>query len=158
MWLGAIIASFRRKQAIGGWLFFFFWQVASGCTVSIASTEWSQYSPSAWHDSFKYLIFTMVTMPRFAILIVIAGIGATLLRSHDWRWVVVMRYALILYSILGMLSVGADALYFPDRLTADVATLIFPLAYTIYFYVSSRVKSVFLDRVWDQHVPGVSST
>lgn len=148
MWIGAILAGIRRKQAIGGWLFFFFWQVAVGCAVSVVGADWPRYAPGAWHDQFQYLIFMMVTMPRMAVLLVIAAIGAILIRTLDWKWVVVLRYGLILYTALGLASIAADALYFSDRLTVDVSTLIFPVAFTAYFYVSSRVKSVFADHTW----------
>jgi len=97
-------------------------------------------------------------MPRFAILATIAGIGVMLIRTCEWQWVVVMRYALIIYSMLGLASVGADLLYFPDRIGVDVATLIFPVVYTAYFYVSSRVKSVFLHRQSGARTAGVASS
>ena len=158
MWLGGIVAVLRRKHEIGGWLFFFFWQVAAGCAVTIAFTNWAEYGPGAWQDHFKYLAFMLVTMPRFAILATIAGIGVMLIRTCEWQWVVVMRYALIIYSMLGLASVGADLLYFPDRIGVDVATLIFPVVYTAYFYVSSRVKSVFLHRQSGARTAGVASS
>jgi hypothetical protein len=157
MWLGAIVAGVRRKQVIGGWLFFFFWQVVAGIAVTIVSADWSRYAPRAWKDQFKYFAFMLVTMPRIAILAAVAAIGVMLIRTYEWRWVIVMRYALIIYSVLGIVSVAADFIFFPERVSVDTATLIFPIAYTIYFYVSSRVRSVFLDRVWDQRAVRVAS-
>ena len=60
--------------------------------------------------------------------------------------VIALRYALIIYSIFGAVCVAADLLFFPNRIVLDVAALIFPVAYTLYFFASSRVRKVFVDR------------
>ena len=141
-----IIAAFRRKQKIGGWLFFFFWQVAAGVAVTLVDTDWSQYTPRAWTDQFQYLLFMAADAPRLLMLGAVAATGAMSIRTQEWRWLIVLRYALILYSILGMVCVATDLAHFPDRVRADVVTLIFPVVYTIYFYLSRRVRWVFGDR------------
>jgi hypothetical protein len=93
-----------------------------------------------------------------AILSAIATIGVMLLRTHEWRWVVVLRYTLVIYSLMGAICVAIDWLYFPDRLALDVGALIFPTVYTIYFFVSSRVRSVFLDPAWSHNCESASKS
>ena len=46
---------------------------------------------------------------------------------------------------------------FAQRVATGVGTLIFPVAYAIYFNVSTRVRSVFRDRVWNGRAVGVAS-
>ena len=157
MWVGAIIAAVRRQYVIGGWLFFFFWQVVAGCAVTIAYTDWSRYTPRTWRHQVQYFAFVLATAPRVAILVTIAVVGVMLMRTYEWRWVIVLRYALVIFAIFGCLSVGTDVFYFPERVATDVGTLIFPVAYAIYFNVSTRVRSVFRDRVWNGRAVGVAS-
>jgi hypothetical protein len=49
------------------------------------------------------------------------------LRADEWRWAVVLRYALIV--------------------VRDSGTLVFPLGFTSYFFVSTRVRSVFQEHL-----------
>ncbi len=103
------------------------------------------------------MAFIFGAAPRMAILPVIAAIGLMLLRTHDWRWVVVLRYSLVIYSLLGAICIGIDLLYFPDRLVLDVGAIIFPAVYTIYFFVSFRVRGVFREGVWNSQSVGAAS-
>jgi len=150
MLLGAVVAGLRRNHPIGGWLLFFFWQIAAGFAITMSYADWPKFAPNAWADQFKYLVFVQITLPRYAILGAIVVVSFMLLRSFDWRWVQVLRYSLLIYVGLCVVSVVADLIYFEDRAAADIGTLIFPSAFTIYFYVSSRVRSVFRDHVWNQ--------
>ena len=64
--------------------------------------------------------------------------------------VIVKRCVPILYSFLGLVRIATDLANFPERLRVDIGTLTFPVAFTIYFYRSARVKSVFL-RLSSEH-------
>ncbi|HWD00392.1 MAG TPA: hypothetical protein VG456_26730 [Candidatus Sulfopaludibacter sp.] len=141
--MGAVIAGVRRKQPIGGWLYFFFWQVALSCAITLIYSNWAEFAPRLWEGQFKYLLHFLVSVPRLTALFAVAIIGAMLLRSHAWQWVIILRYALTILCILGVLSVAVDVAYFPNRVGLEVATLIFPAAYLIYFFVSVRVRTVF---------------
>lgn len=155
-WLGAVVAAFRRKQPIGGWLFFFFWQVVAGCAVTVAYTDWSRFTPRTWGDQTQYLVFVLATAPKVATLITLAALGVMLMRTYDWRWVLVIKYTLIIFAIFGGISVAADLRFFPSRVAADVGLLIFPVAFAIYFNVSVRVRGVFRDRMWNGRAVGVA--
>jgi hypothetical protein len=148
MMLGLIVGAIRRKHAIGGWLFFFFWQVVAGCAVTLAYTDWSQYAPRAWHDPMKYLLFMASAGPRIVVLPALALLGAILIGTQEWRWLVALRFTLILYAVLGLACIVVDRFYFPERLALDVGALVFPVVYCIYFFVSMRVRGVFLEHVW----------
>jgi hypothetical protein len=157
MLVGAIVAAVRQKHAIGGWLLFFFWQVVAGCAVTIAFTDWSDLSARGWNDQMQYLVFLLATAPRVAVLVTLGVLGVMLIRTFEWRWVLVIKYTLIIYVIFGCFSVAADVAYFPTRTAADVGTLIFPTVYAFYFNVSLRVRSVFRDRVWNGRAVGVAA-
>jgi hypothetical protein len=150
MLVGGILAGVRQKHPVGGWLFFFFWQVVAGCAITVAQTDWPSFAPRKWPSLGNYFAFALSTAPRTATLFALAAIGVMLLRTYEWRWIVVLRYVLILFLVLGALSVAIDYVYFPDVIARDIASLIFPAAYSIYFFVSIRVKSVFIDRMWNR--------
>jgi hypothetical protein len=101
-------------------------------------------------------MYMVVTMPRVGLLVALALVGVMLIRTYDWQWVVVMRYVLIMDAAVGLISVVADTRYFPNRVGADAVTVVFPIAYTIYFYISARVRSVFVDRMWNGRAVSVA--
>lgn len=143
MLIGAIVAGVRRKSAIGGWLFFYFWQVLASCAIMIAYSDWPRYAPRGWANQVEYLVFVLAAAPRVMMLAALAALVVVLLRTRDWRWVVVTRYTLIIFSMFAFLSIGVDCLYFPERTVPDVGTLLFPVVYAMYFKVSARVRRVF---------------
>jgi len=145
MWLGAIVAAFRRHYPIGGWLFFFFWQIVAGVAVLIVGTRWSLLAPRAWSDQAKYFAYALTAVPRIALLPAIAVVCAALLQSREWRWVITLRYLLILFTALGVATAIVNRFYFPGQTAADVAAVIFPAAYSVYFFRSVRVRRVFAE-------------
>jgi hypothetical protein len=147
--LGAVIASGFRKQPIGGWLFFFLWQIAVGSLIVLLYSDWRPYAPRAWNDPARYFAFVLIAAPRHAILAGIAGIGIQLVRTFEWRWVIALRYALVLSSMFAGAAVAIDLLYFPGRTRPDIFTLLTTCSYTVYFFVSGRVRRVFLDQNHD---------
>ena len=73
-----------------------------------------------------------------------------LLRTYDLKWVLVLRYLLILLTAFTGISVVLDSHLPPLRFQAALTSLVFPTAYAIYFFVSKRVRSVFIERVWSR--------
>jgi len=97
--LGAIVAAVRRKNAIGGWLFFFMWGVFLGCGFSLIqfAVDWRLYTPARWSDSTRYLMYVMSIAPLSAAFFGIAVTCFMLLRTMDWSWAELLRIALIVY-------------------------------------------------------------
>jgi hypothetical protein len=153
--IGAIVASLRRNHPIGGWLFFFFWGVAAGCIITITSINWATLAPRLWRDQVKFLAYVFTIAPGFAVMLAIAGVGLMLLWTYDRKWIVVLRYLLILLAVFSAISVLLDSYYFPSRVQAAVNSLGFPVGYAIYFSVSTRVRSVFIDRMWKHRAVSV---
>ena len=79
-----------------------------------------------------------------------------LLRTYDWEWVVVLRYLLILFTVFSAISAVLDSYFFPSRFQAALTSLAFPIAYSIYFYVSARLRSVFIKRMWNHRAVSVA--
>jgi hypothetical protein len=68
------------------------------------------------------------------------------LRTFEWQWLVVLRYLLILYAILGGLQIAVDALYLSSSVRHEVAGFASTCGMLAYFYRSVRVRRVFGER------------
>jgi len=148
--LGAIVAAVRRKNAIGGWLFFFMWGVFLGCGFSLIqfAVDWRLYTPARWSDSTRYLMYVMSIAPLSAAFFGIAVTCFMLLRTMEWSWAELLRIALIVYICLICVSVAVDYFYFPRSLPARVASLLFPGLFLGYTYYSLRFQMVFQTHDW----------
>jgi hypothetical protein len=138
-----VIAVMRRKQAIGGWLFYFFCQVLLGLTLAIASTHWTLYAPREWSDPVRYFLFTLASLSRVVLLIAVAMVGLLLAETRDRQWVTAQQYALAAYALVTLLKLPVDAYCFPSALSRDTGSLAFPVVWMAYFAMSLRVRQVF---------------
>ncbi len=140
----------RRKKPIGGCLAFFFYQVAIGLLVTIIFTiaELHNYNPGIWHDQFSYLLFIISTIPEIVVLLCLVGVSMGLLYYRDWKWVLRVRVILIAYVVCGVVGGLIDYYYFAENIPLDIYGLIFPSLSLAYFYVSKRVKHVYMTHDW----------
>ncbi len=146
--IAAAIAFFCRKQPIGGWLLYFFCQVFLGLTLIALTTYWGRYTPGAWSDPADYFLFVISSLSRDLALIAIAAVSVALVRSRDWSLVAALKYALIVYAFITVMKVVVDVGSYPDAITSDTLSLVFPMAYIPYFQYSRRVRRVFLEKSW----------
>ena len=146
--LAGVVAIFRRKHAIGGWLFYFFCQVLLGLLLIAATTRWKTYLPRAWSDGVHYFLYILSNLPRVVLLAMIAVVCVQLVRTREWRWVGGLRYALITYAFLTAVKVQIDIFWFPNAVSIDVLSLTFPCVWIAYFGVSRRVHRVFHEKTW----------
>ena len=141
-----VVAILRRKQPIGGWLFYFFCQVLLGLALAAASTHWKYYSAGMWDDPVRYFLFTVSSLSRMVLLAAIAAICILLVKTRGRRWVAVLQFGLATYAFLTILKLPVDAYCFPSATTRDALSLAFPLVWMVYFGVSRRVKRVLSNR------------
>jgi hypothetical protein len=142
-WIGAMIGAVRHKHPIGGWLFFFLFQIYLGLAVAAAGTDWTRFAPRNWRDTGLCMLFTLTTLPVLMALAAVAAMCVMLLRTFEWQWVVTLRYALIVQGLLGGLKLAVDTFWFPSSAAHDAAALVFPCICVSYFYLSTRVRQVF---------------
>jgi len=145
--LGAIVAAVRCKHAIGGWLFFFMWQVFIGfglAAVQVAR-DWRTYTPAGWSGSNLYLIYIMAMAPRLTALFGVTIASFMLLRMSDWSWAMLLRTVLIIYIFFVGVSIAVDCVYFPADLAINCASLLFPSVLLAYTYQSQRFRKSISD-------------
>lgn len=145
-WVGALAGFLLRKHPIGGWLFYILFQLFMGLVATAININWARFAPRHWTNPELYLLFTLTTMPKVLVLAAVVAACIMLLRTFEWQWLVVLRYLLILYAILGGIQIAVDAFYFSASVPYEVATLASTFGILAYFYVSVRVRQVFGSR------------
>jgi hypothetical protein len=140
----------RRKKPIGGWLAFFYYQVAAGLLVTTIFTisGLHNFNPRIWHDQFLYVLFIISNIPGIIVFLCLACVSAGLLYYREWKWVLRVRIILIAYVVCSAVEGLIDYWYFTENLPIDIYGLIFPSISLAYFYVSKRVKHVYMTHDW----------
>ena len=79
----------KRKQAIGGWLLYYFSQVFLGLLITIIFTliGIANYNPTSWDNQYRYGLFIISTVPNILIDLCLTGVSLGLLISRTWKWV-----------------------------------------------------------------------
>jgi hypothetical protein len=149
--LGAIIAVFRRKLPIGGWLFFFLWGAFAGCGITVLEELSGRLDllPGKWKDQTRYLFHLLSLGPRVFSLFLVAAVSIVLIRHREWRWIQLLRAALAAYVICQLATVLIDAFVFPGSVAIAVAGLFNPIAFLLYTLFSARVAGVFQKHDWE---------
>jgi len=139
-----------RHKPIGGWLLLFFIQLYLGIVVTAVLTVSSiaNYYPSTWNGSPLYYLFLLSTVPGLLLRATQTVAGCFLLRTRAWKWVSRLRVLLVADLVCAIISLVIDLASFPDSIVFSVIALIWPLMWLPYFYVSKRVKRVFLTKDW----------
>jgi hypothetical protein len=145
-WVGALAGFLLRKHPIGGWLFYILFQLFMGLVATAININWARFAPRHWTNPEFYLLFTLTTMPKVLVLTTLVAACIMLLRTFEWQWLVMLRYLLILYAILGGLKIAVDTIYFSSSVPSEVATLVSTCGCLAYFYISVRVRHVFGSR------------
>src|SRR5579871_380478 len=121
--LGWVIAAFRRKLPIGGWLFYFFWGVFTGLGIAIlnAYDQRAYALPGKWASHTRYLMYMLSWWPRVGSLLFVGAASVVLIRRQDWQSVETLRSALIAYLICNLATVAIDSFFFPSFLVTNTA-------------------------------------
>ena len=135
----------RRKEDIGGWLMFFYYQIYGSILLFILTAigPAQSYLPSHWNEGWDYILFVRAVLFRDAAFLLVATVATVMLSHRKWSWVRNLRFALI--AALGIMTVPLvlDAIFFQNALVWNFLRMIMLGAWLIYFYVSERVKRVF---------------
>jgi hypothetical protein len=145
-----VIVSFaRRKEAMGGWLLYFYYWICTSLFVRIAEVVW--HPETFFTTNLKpdlHLALIMTTLPRLIASLVLVIAALALVKKREWLWVERVRFWLIITTICTGISVGIDHYYFPNSVLLNAARLAGLLTWTIYFFVSRRIHAIFLTKTW----------
>jgi hypothetical protein len=149
----ALLSYFRRKEEIGGWLMVFFSQIYVGVAVVLLGSipivaKAFPATPSGSSPVAK--LVAVVTLLRLAAYAIVAIVSTFLLRERNSIWVQRLRLAIGAALLLNGITLVVDILYFPSTLVRNLFGWLVLLAWLIYFFVSVRVKMVFLSKTWGE--------
>ena len=148
-WLAIGSSFMRRKSPIGGYLLYFLWCgfVGLGFSIYECVRDWEVYATGRVQAQFQ-VPYVLCYAPRILALVVVVAASALLVRTFAWRWVPLLRGALVATSICS----GAGALlsmhYFSGRLPINLVTIYAPLIALYYSYASERFRRVFQTHDW----------
>ena len=152
----AIVSVLRRKEAIGGWLLFFFGQVYAGlffavlASVPIVAKAFAeQYLPQ---QSASHALATVVLL-RLIGHIILAVASTFLLQERNPIWVERLRFALGALLLLNGLTLFVDRVYFPSAFVTNLLRWFGLVVWLIYLFVSARVRMVFFSKTWGETPP-----
>ena len=139
-----------RKQAIGGWLLYFYCWIFAVLFISVRDIALhpNVFSPSFRSDSLNHEALVLAVFPRLLVYLAVAGIAVVLLIKREWVWVERLRVALLAGVIIAGFSLWLDVRYFPKSTYFNSLRWIGLCSWLLYFFVSKRVQRVFRTHDW----------
>jgi hypothetical protein len=146
-----LVCNGRKRNQIGGWLLFFFWQLYSGLIISavLFAANIQSYVPENFTTTQQYALFILSTIPVFTIFLVQLAVGTVLLSARTWDVLKLLRWLIGAEVVASSVSTIIDANYFPDNVGLNFLTLIPQILWLAYFFRSARVKHVFQIHDWE---------
>lgn len=145
LWLA--IAFWSRRRPTGGWLFFYYFTLYTGCILSLAVTDFELLSPSGWGDPAFYALYVLGIGPTLLTFILEIIFSTRLLfkSQRNRRNVNALRYVLAASIGTAIWEGVVNYYFFPDldNLRFDIAAVISFSIWCRYFFVSRRVAYVF---------------
>jgi len=146
------ICARRKKEPIGGWLAYYYYQLYLGAIVSIAMVAGlniHSYVPENFSGQSKlFYLFLLSAVPGLLLLFFEVAAASYLLSLKTWDLVVLLRRVLIASALAETVGLVVDAKYFPDNVALGMLSFVPHLLWIGYFYRSERVKRVFKTHDW----------
>ena len=141
-----------RKQAIGGWLLYFYYWIFAVLFISFRdiAQHLNVYSPSFRSGAVNHEALILAVFPRLFVYLAVAAAAVVLLVQREWVWVERLRIALLAGVLIAGLSVWLDVRYFPGSTRSNASRWIGLCFWLLYFSVSKRVHRVFRTHDWDK--------
>jgi hypothetical protein len=152
MGVAAIVVSIAtRKQAIGGWLLYFYFWIFAVAYLSFHDIilHLKVFSPSYGQGQVNHEALVLAVFPRALVYIAVAAIAVILWWRPEWVWIERLRVALLAGAIIGGFSLWLDSRYFPQSFVANGQRWIGLCFWLFYFFASRRVHHVFRTKDWE---------
>lgn len=149
--LAWLICNGAKRNPIGGWLLFFYWQLYGGVimTAALFATNIQSYVPENFDSTDRCALFLISTVPTLIIYLAQLGVGTILLSVRTWDLLNLLRWLIGAELVAAIFSTVIDANYFPDNVGLNFLTLVPEALWLAYFFGSKRVKHVFETHDWE---------
>ena len=149
--LAWIICYRARRNEIGGWLLFFYWQLYGGLlmTVIFFSMNVQSYVFENFDDSRKFYMYLASVGPYIILYLAQLAVGTLLLTVRTWDLLQLLRWLTAGQVAASLVSIVIDSNYYPDNVALNFLTLIPQSLWLAYMFKSARIKHVFKSHDWD---------
>lgn len=157
MLIAWLICNGAKRNQIGGWLLFFYWQLYGGFLITIAlfCVNIQSYIPENFGSTDKYLLFLASTVPVLFLLLAQTAVGTILLSARTWDLLKLLRWIIAAELVAALASTAIDANYYPDNTALNFLTIVPEALWLAYLFRSARVKHVFKLHDWETAVNSI---
>jgi hypothetical protein len=148
------ICNGRKRNQIGGWLLYFYWQLYAGLVMSAVffAGNIQSYIPENFASGSTFALFLASTLPGLLLLVVKCVVATLLLQARTWDMLKLLRWLMLADLSADVLATAIDGAYFPDNVALTFLSLVSDVIWLIYLFRSIRVRHVFLSHDWETAV------
>lgn len=152
-----LVCNGRKRNPIGGWLLFFYWQLYSGLLMSAAffAMNIQSYVPENFASARQFALFWASSVPTLFLFVIECAVATLLLSARTADMLKLLKWVMVAELAASLLGGGIDAAYFPDNLGLSFLTIIPELLWLAYIFRSERVRHVFLSHDWEVAVNSI---
>jgi len=149
-----IVCYSRRKQAIGGFLMFYYWSLYAGILVTLLlfATNLQSYVPESFEDERLYHLFLVSVVPLLIVYSMQVVVASLMLRVRTGDMLRLLRGLLLAELACSLIGVTIDMMHFKDNVPLDAYTIVCSSIWVAYFFISKRVSHVFGLNDWETAV------
>ena len=148
------VCNSRKRQQIGGWLLFYYWQIYSGVVITILFfvLAFQSYVPESYDDPNKFRLFLASNVPILMLFAMQLAVATMLISVRTWDLLKLLRWLMITELAAATVALVIDYGHFPDTMVFDFLTIGPTAVWLAYFFRSKRVAHVFNSHDWDTAV------
>jgi hypothetical protein len=152
-----IICNARKRNAIGGWLLFYYWQLYSTVLISAVffATNIQSYVPENFDSGSRYALLLCAALPGLVLLLAQTIIATISIGVQTADMLLLLRSILGAQVLAGTAEVVIDVFYFPNSQIFGVLLLVQEFLWLLYLLKSARVRHVFSFQDWDTAVQSI---
>lgn len=152
-----LVCNGRKRNPIGGWLLFYYWQLYGGLLASAAffALNIQSYVPENFDNITRFGLFLASAVPTLVLFVFQCAVATLLLSTHTWDLLKLLRWVMMAEIGAAVLGAAIDTKYFPENLVFSFLTIVPALLWLAYFFRSARVRHVFCLHDWDVAVDSI---
>lgn len=150
--IGYIICYLNRRNAIGGFLLFYFWNLYCGILLTLIFFigNFQSYVPENFPDARQFHLFLLSAVPPLVMSFAEVITATMLLSVRTSDMLLLLRYVIGVSLFWDLVAVAIDGshAYLQDNLIFGVLSISTDVIWLLYFFLSRRVKHVFKSQDW----------
>jgi hypothetical protein len=155
--VGTALGFLRRRHAIGGWLFYFFFATYAGLASVLFTirSDLRALNADYWPSASRYHWYLVATLPVEVLYFSIVIAATSLVLARTERRLKILRGVLWLTLIVSIVCGTLIVFKPPLEILAisNFAIASSALFWSLYFMDSARVKRVFVTHDWSEYPP-----